>query len=463
MASYTERYHEFTKYNPYTIDKLGPANWFDRPEPFRRPIDALPLTELAPLVNLDSNLEDAVNSPLHNLARFFYLTAGVTALAQNETESTPLRSNPSAGGLYPLEVYFSTRLPGLNSQALYQFFPLHLAVQAVGDTSLYKTELFEPSLMQSAHTMIIITGLFGRSSWRYKERAYRRILLDCGHWVGNALHAAHLSAWHGGVVSTFCDDSLSRFLSLDAEQEFPIVGLALSDASLDYSCSLAAGPTPAQAAAHLPKHHSLQWKQNCVERLPAQFDHTALPAKPMPSKASTKSILQRRSTRRFIPKNMPYDVVQLILKTTLRMPGLHLAGLLNLHLVVHSVDSLEPGVYDVQDDGSLLVRFSAPLREAMCEAALGQELARDCSAVLIYSAQLSDATQAWGDRAYRYLCMDCGLMGQTMALQSEALGYGSSGIGGYYDDLCNETLQLPPAEAILYVTCLGVPEKIPSM
>ena len=35
MASFTERYHELTKYNPHTIDKLGPVHWDSQPPAFK--------------------------------------------------------------------------------------------------------------------------------------------------------------------------------------------------------------------------------------------------------------------------------------------------------------------------------------------------------------------------------------------------------------------------------------------
>jgi hypothetical protein len=35
MASFTERYHEFTKYNPNTIDKVGAVDWDHQPKPFK--------------------------------------------------------------------------------------------------------------------------------------------------------------------------------------------------------------------------------------------------------------------------------------------------------------------------------------------------------------------------------------------------------------------------------------------
>jgi hypothetical protein len=53
--------------------------------------------------------------------------------------------------------------------------------------------------------------------------------------------------------------------------------------------------------------------------------------------------------------------------------------------------------------------------------------------------------------------MDAGHHGERLNIAAEALRLGASGIGGYFDDLVNETLGLDLAEAILYVTAVGTP------
>jgi hypothetical protein len=54
--------------------------------------------------------------------------------------------------------------------------------------------------------------------------------------------------------------------------------------------------------------------------------------------------------------------------------------------------------------------------------------------------------------------MDAGQIGERINLWAVQLGLGSSGIGGYYDDLANELLGAPLAHGILYISLVGVPE-----
>jgi SagB-type dehydrogenase family enzyme len=86
---------------------------------------------------------------------------------------------------------------------------------------------------------------------------------------------------------------------------------------------------------------------------------------------------------------------------------------------------------------------------------LGQELGRDAAVVLFHTADLKNAVTKYGDRAYRYLHLDAGHLGQRLNLAAIQLGLGVSGIGGFFDNQVNEVLGIPPEEAVLYITTLG--------
>src|SRR4029453_18471435 len=87
--------------------------------------------------------------------------------------------------------------------------------------------------------------------------------------------------------------------------------------------------------------------------------------------------------------------------------------------------------------------------------ALGQDIARDAAAVVVHVADTDEALDAYGDRAYRYLHMDAGHVGQILNLAALALGFGASGIGGFFDDEVSGLLGLGSRKMILYVTVLG--------
>lgn len=102
------------------------------------------------------------------------------------------------------------------------------------------------------------------------------------------------------------------------------------------------------------------------------------------------------------------------------------------------------------------IRFKN-FRQELHYLCLGQELGRDAAAVVFHTADLKKAVAKYGDRAYRYLHMDAGHLGQRLNLAAIHLGLGVSGIGGFFDDQVNEVLGIPHDEAVLYITTLGRP------
>ena len=122
-----------------------------------------------------------------------------------------------------------------------------------------------------------------------------------------------------------------------------------------------------------------------------------------------------------------------------------------------SVEGVRPGVHRLHDDLTLAPVREGALREDCRAFGLGQDLAADAAFLVVHSAPLAEAVSILGERAYRPLCMDAGHHGERINIAAQALDLGASGIGGYFDDLVNETLGLDLAEAILYITAVGTP------
>ena len=82
---------------------------------------------------------------------------------------------------------------------------------------------------------------------------------------------------------------------------------------------------------------------------------------------------------------------------------------------------------------------------------------KDAAAIVFHTADLEKAIAIYGDRAYRYLHMDAGHLGQRLNLAAIRLKLGVSGIGGFFDDRVNQVLDIPQEEAVIYLTTLGRP------
>ena len=132
------------------------------------------------------------------------------------------RSVPSAGGLFPLEVYaFLRRTEGLED-GLYHYDVLGHSLQLMRRGDLFSSlepALYTYSFIRDANLVICFAAVFRRTQKKYGPRGYRYILLEAGHCGQNfCLKAAELG------LSTLCmggfvDSRLNMMLGLQQKEE----------------------------------------------------------------------------------------------------------------------------------------------------------------------------------------------------------------------------------------------------
>ena len=111
-------YHEQTKYDPDTIhSKNRQLDWEDQPVPFKD-------YKFGTAIDLKPYLKEKINqqqdSPeAENLSNLFICSYGLTGKILTITGNYYLRASPSAGGLYPAEIYLISRGTPLLPTGLY--------------------------------------------------------------------------------------------------------------------------------------------------------------------------------------------------------------------------------------------------------------------------------------------------------------------------------------------------------
>ncbi len=483
MPSFTERYHELTKYRPETIDKLGGVHWDEQPNPFK---DVSPGRKIDLVPHLKS-LFDKIETPpdpagpwlkdeaLPALARLLYFTLGITARVEDGPGVHFLRAAPSAGGLYPTEVYVAVRDFSDLPAGIYHYHSLKSALVPVWEgnfTADLRHHFLDHPVLGESRCVFLFTGIYGRSAWRYKERAYRRILLDTGHAAANLLEMARALGLDASPLGGFQDDDLEELFFLARKQEFPLLGAALGPA-LSSAVGQHPGAPPAQAVKRADAKDPMQVQQNACERI--YRDQPLRPPVAPPSAGARfdaagfnpqSVILRRRSTRKFNGGSLLLKDAEDMLRYAFRPAGmigpspLLAPGQLEFNLAVFAVEGRAPGIYSLESETLVWnLKKAGDFREELRGVSLGQDLASECSWALIYTADIPRLVSVYGDRGYRYACMDAGQIGERIQLWAVHRDLGSSGIGGYYDDLANELLGLPLTHGILYITLVGVPEE----
>lgn len=104
---------------------------------------------------------------------------------------------------------------------------------------------------------------------------------------------------------------------------------------------------------------------------------------------------------------------------------------------------------------SLKKVYDEDMRTALSEASLGQTAVSNAHAVFVFTYIEERTSQRYGERAYRYICMEAGHVAQNLHLQAVALGLGSVPVGAFTDDQVAQILNLPEDEIPLYIVPIG--------
>ncbi|MFQ5857000.1 MAG: SagB/ThcOx family dehydrogenase [Anaerolineae bacterium] len=238
-------YHEWSK--PRLLSLLGTvANWGRQPALYKEyawaehiplpapdPFDAAQDRDFRGLYTEEAiqrrrSVRDYSGQPmtLEELSRLLFYTGGINA----QRWGHKLRAAPSAGALYPMEIYpVVHRVEGLEP-GLYHYAVREHALELVQAGDL-RGEIVRHGLMQEflgqANLVLIFTAIFQRLRWKYQERAYRYALLETGHLGQNVYLAATSMGMGACAVGAFLDDDLNAMLEVDGQHEAAIYMLAV--------------------------------------------------------------------------------------------------------------------------------------------------------------------------------------------------------------------------------------------
>ena len=138
------------------------------------------------------------------------------------TSPEELRTAPSAGALYPIETYVAVnRVEGLRA-GLYHVDVRARALEPVrtgsvaGDLALAG---LGQDFLRRAPVVVVLTGLFQRTRWKYRQRHYRYVCWEAGHIAQNLYLAAEAAGLGACVVGAFLDGTTNDLLRVDGRHE----------------------------------------------------------------------------------------------------------------------------------------------------------------------------------------------------------------------------------------------------
>ncbi len=144
--------------------------------------------------------------------------------AQGITGPGGLRTAPSAGALYPLEVYLAAGAVEGVAAGLYRYEPgLHrLVLASRGDRRSAITEAtFGQDWVADAPAILLVAAVERRTARKYGKRAARYVHMEVGHAAQNVYLQAAALGLATTMVGAFGDEELSRVLGLP-DRERPL-------------------------------------------------------------------------------------------------------------------------------------------------------------------------------------------------------------------------------------------------
>jgi SagB-type dehydrogenase family enzyme len=497
MIQSAKDYHQKTSYDRARMSGHF-LDWPNQPNVFKTytGLSTVPLSEppqgtlriLSELLQGDP--ADATESRVDQavLSRLLHLTHAVTAKTRHGGVDFYFRSVASAGALYPCELYVAV----MNAEGL-QDGLYHHTIGLTALTLLRKGsvlgELSDAVRIQRDTPPCLIfflTSLFFRSSWKYRDRAYRYHLLDTGHMLENlglALREAQLPFL---VHYDFDDQSVNDLLGLDGSREvcFAVIpawaahvssgeeALPLEaprhDLAEESRCARRDTDYPEIREIHAASCRVVEVKEPFPDML-ARLGPQLGPAQPIPEAHESaefmsypEAVFKRRSMRNFAEQEINAESFGALLRMlcSTAMVNAHAepgpSHAVAVGFLANKVPGFEPGFYLLNTvNQTVHLVFPGLMGSHMAHVCLDQVWLENCAVHFLFLTNLGLLDRTYGPRGYRYAVLTAGRLGQRLYLGTTAMRLGCCGIGAFYDREAAGTLALNDESALLYVVAAG--------
>lgn len=154
---------------------------------------------------------------LEQLSTLLWAAQGITAIGG-------YRTAPSAGALYPLELFVvAGDVEGLKP-GLYRYRTASNSLESMDDEDVRST-LSDASLkqfwMEPAPAMIVIAAVYERTTGKYGRRGNQYVHMEAGHAAQNICLEATALDLGTTVVGAFDDEKVKTIMKMKAE-EYPL-------------------------------------------------------------------------------------------------------------------------------------------------------------------------------------------------------------------------------------------------
>jgi SagB-type dehydrogenase family enzyme len=150
------------------------------------------------------------------LSQVLWAAQGVT------DEKLGYRTAPSAGALYPLELYVVAGNVADLSSGVYKYIPDSHSIKKVQEGDLREQvahAALEQDWVKDGAALLVFTGIFERTAAKYGQRGIQYVYIEVGHAAQNVYLQCESLGLNTGAVGAFSDSEIKTLLQLPDNED----------------------------------------------------------------------------------------------------------------------------------------------------------------------------------------------------------------------------------------------------
>jgi len=477
-------------------------DWVHQPRVYKRypESDAIRLPDVPPIQK--GSLRDiyaqkrsapaAIDMDFNLLSRILTLTCCITAKSRHRSHDFYFRSAASAGALYPCELYLvNDPIDGLEGGVYhYDLHSRSLAPLRSGKFTDFAEKCFENEETEPGFLYFFATAIFFRSAWKYRDRAFRYVLLDAGHLMENLILAIQSIGLRFSIHYDYNDRDCERLLGIDGKREGILACIAIHNGSEPAGRDVLTVDALPDTVINTS---TVSEKEVCYEEIESFYRATGKlpnasakcihlmdslghspeawsdiePQEPGPGELPyPDALFRRRSKRNYVDAPLsraPFmRLMEIVCRAATRgvSPRHRYASAVIPGFITGDIEAISSGFYLLDSNRLKYTRImTGSLTSRMATVCLDQQWLRHAAVHFLFLTNLAVIDRTWGPRSYRYAMLAAGRIGQAIYVGATAMGLGACGIGALYDDEARELLGLADDAALLYLVAVGPVKK----
>ncbi len=174
------------------------------------------LFSLEQVILLRRSVREFTNQPL-NLSELSQLLWS----AQGITHPSGFRASPSAGALYPLEIYVLIGNVSRLGLGMYKYVPSKHSLLKISSEDIrlkLQKAAYDQESLSHASIVLVLSANYRRTTGRYGQRGIRYVHMEAGHVAQNVYLQAEALQLGTVVLGSFNDEQVKDVLHLKDEE-----------------------------------------------------------------------------------------------------------------------------------------------------------------------------------------------------------------------------------------------------